>query len=108
MRAHPPLRRSAADAAEEDSGREADLAEDRGEQRVVFETIPAAPIVEEFAFQRLERESDDAAFLNRYVLEQERFAMRGVQAPQGLGRHRQRPGHADAMEIIVQPHVASI
>ena len=59
-----------------------DLGQRRREQRVVLEAGAAAPFVEKLALEIGKPEPDRAARLNRQVLEQERLAMREVQAAQ--------------------------
>ena len=70
----------------------------------MFEAIAAASFVDELPLDRVERDADGAAGLDRDVVEQKRLAMRDVQAAERAGGRRQARRDADAAEIIVQTH----
>src|SRR5262249_30494132 len=104
VRPGPPFRRSAAHATEQRDRVESEVAQGARKQGVVLEAVAAAALVDELALDRVERDADGAASLDRDIVEQKRLTMRDVQAAERLSRRRQARGDADAAEIIVQTH----
>ena len=105
VRAAPAVRRAAPHTAEERVGGNPELAQGRREQRVVLEAVAAAPLVEELALEIAEREADAPAGLNRQVLEEERLAVRAVQAPERVGVRLRRRVLSNPRQVLVDPHL---
>ena len=99
------MRRTSAHASEQRGAVDADLAQRGREQRVVLEAVAAAPLVEELALEIAEREADAPAGLNRQVLEEERLAVRAVQAPERVGVRLRRRVLSNPRQVLVDPHL---
>ena len=104
MCAHPTGRGTATHSRQQRREAEAQIPKRGAEERVVLETIAAAPLVQELAFEILEREADPAALLNRQILEEKPLAVCQVHAAQGVQRASERLGDADRAQVIVESH----
>ncbi len=83
---------------------EPELAKRGGEERVVLEAIAAGVALEEFLLDRRNVDADHAVLLDLEVVERERAEVRDVESAKSVDGWRERPGHAESPEVVVESH----